>query len=268
MEENKSLVKADSPIASQAHSLIKVAEALFKSQLFPNVKNAYGAYAIVEYGAELEIPPMTSLQTMSIISGKICMAAQMMLTLALKKGVSYKVITDSDKEVSVTFSRQGFESYTSSFSIEEAKRAGIFKAQGGWEKWPRDMCFWRAVTRGLRRIAPDIVLGLYAIEELKDAPPLNESVEADIVDDGGDANPLNAGPPEKPKPDFDFLKSCGEAKKQLKALTSKDEAYYEVLTRYECLHSNEVKEEDRKTVYEELKEKYRALKVEIGKEKK
>lgn len=169
-------------------SLIKVADALFKSQLFPNVRNSFGAYAIVEYGAELDIPPMTSLQTMSIISGKICMAAQMMLTLALKKGVSYKVNTDSDKEVSVTFKRQGFESYTSSFSVEEAKRAGIYKAQGGWEKWPRDMCFWRAVTRGLRRIAPDVILGLYAIEELKDAPPLNEPIESQIM------------PPDAPKP--------------------------------------------------------------------
>jgi len=177
MEANKALVKSE----SSAYELIKVSEVLFKSQLFPNVRNSFGAYAVVQYGAELEIPPMTALQTMSIISGKICMAAQMMLTLALKKGVSYKVLSDSDKEVSVTFSRQGFEPYTSSFSIEEAKRAGIFKAQGGWEKWPRDMCFWRAVTRGLRRIAPDIVLGLYAIEEIKDAPPLNEPVEAEII---------------------------------------------------------------------------------------
>lgn len=253
----------ETPIVSQAHSLIKVAEALFKSQLFPNVKNAYGAYAIVEYGAELEIPPMTSLQTMSIISGKICMAAQMMLTFALKKGVSYKVITDSEKEVSVTFSRQGFEPYTSSFSIEEAKRAGIFKAQGGWEKWPRDMCFWRAVTRGLRRIAPDIVLGLYAIEELKDAPPLDSPIDVEEI-----KPPEPKKPQDKPKPDFDFLKSCGGAKKQLKALTGKDDAYYEVLTRYECLHSNEVKEEDRRTVYEELREKYKTLKAQIEKEKK
>ncbi len=181
---------------SRELSLIKVADVLFKSQLFPNARNSYGAYAIVQYGSELEIPPMTALQTMSIISGKICMAAQMMLTLALKRGVEYKITVDSDKEVVVIFSRKGFESYTSSFSIEEAKRAGIFKAQGGWEKWPRDMCFWRAVTRGLRRIAPDVILGLYAIEEIKDAPPLNEPVEAEVVTNGkieGEPNPLNAG---------------------------------------------------------------------------
>ncbi len=183
---------------SKELSLIKVADTLFKSGLFPNAKNNYGAYAICQYGSELEIPPMTALQTMSIISGKICMAAQMMLTLALKRGVEYKITVDSDKEVIVIFSRKGFEPYTSSFSIEEAKRAGIFKAQGGWEKWPRDMCFWRAVTRGLRRIAPDVILGLYAIEEIKDAPPLNEPVEAEVVTNGkieGEPNPLNAGPP-------------------------------------------------------------------------
>ncbi len=181
---------------SRELSLIKVADVLFKSQLFPNAKNSYGAYAIVQYGSELEIPPMTALQTMSIISGKICMAAQMMLTLALKRGVEYKITVDSDKEVVVIFSRKGFEPYISSFSIEEAKRAGIFKAQGGWEKWPRDMCFWRAVTRGLRRIAPDVILGLYAIEEIKDAPPLNEPVEAEVVDNGKKEEKKETPPPE------------------------------------------------------------------------
>jgi hypothetical protein len=179
---------------SKELSLIKVADTLFKSGLFPNAKNNYGAYAICQYGAELEIPPMTSLQTMAIISGKVCMSAQMMLTLALKRGVEYKITTDSDKEVVVIFNRKGFEAYTSSFSIEEAKRAGIFKAQGGWEKWPRDMCFWRAVTRGLRRIAPDVILGLYAIEEIKDAPPLNEPVEAEVVNGKTEGEPIPPDP--------------------------------------------------------------------------
>jgi hypothetical protein len=154
--------------------LLRISEALFKSQLFPNVRNAFGAFAVVEYGHELGIGPMTSLQSMSIVQGKICMAGQMMLSLALKSGVTYKITVDTVEKCEVQFTR-GTLTYTSSFSIAEAKTAGIFKAQGGWEKYPRDMLFWRTVTRGLRRVCPDVILGLYAKEEIEDAPPLNAS---------------------------------------------------------------------------------------------
>ncbi len=71
-------------------------------------------------------------------------------------------------------------------------------------------------------------------------------------------------PEEKPRPDFDFLKSAGEAKKQLKALTGKDDTYYELLAAWTCGHANVVKEEDRIGVLTDLREKYKAVKAEIA----
>ena len=37
-------------------ALQKVADGLFKSGMFPNAKNAFGAYAIVQYGHECRAP--------------------------------------------------------------------------------------------------------------------------------------------------------------------------------------------------------------------
>ena len=188
MDEGKEIVKKEEhPI------LITVANALFKSGLFPNVKNAYGAFAITQYGSELGIGPMTSLQTMAIVSGKICMGAQMMLSLALKSGVSFKIIKDDNNECQIHFKRGDLE-YTSSFSIAEAKQAGIYRDQSGWTKYPRDMLYWRTVTRGLRRVCPDVITGLYAIEELQDAIPLNAKIEeaqvvGEVNSEGNDQPP-------------------------------------------------------------------------------
>jgi hypothetical protein len=187
MEEGKEIVKKEEhPV------LITVANALFKSGLFPNVKNSYGAFAITQYGSELGIGPMTALQTMAIVSGKICMGAQMMLSLAIKSGVSFKIVKDDNNECQIHFKRGELE-YTSSFSIAEAKQAGIYRDQSGWTKYPRDMLYWRTVTRGLRRVCPDVITGLYAIEELQDAIPLNAKVEEVVVDDvsseGNDLTP-------------------------------------------------------------------------------
>ncbi len=204
-------------------ALIKVGESLFKSGLFPNVKNPFGAYAIVQYGHELGIGPMTALQTMAIISGKICMAGQMMLSIALKNGVSYRILKDSDEECQVSFKRDTLE-YTSSFSIKEAKQAGIWRAQSGWEKFPRDMLFWRTVTRGLRRVAPDVILGLYAIEEIKDAPSLDAKVEE-----------VPQEPPKEPPPPLTFdaaMTRMGEIKNvfELKAWWTKHFKEVQALT--------------------------------------
>jgi len=170
MEESKALVKKE-----DAPTLYPVARALFKSGIFPAVKNEFGAYAIVQYGHELGVGPMTALQTMSIVQGKICMAGQMMLAIALRNGVTYE-IKKHTSEICEIFFKSGNIQFTSSFSIPEAKQAGIWKAQGGWEKYPQDMLYWRAVTRGLRRVCPDAILGLYAKEELEDAPPLDAEI--------------------------------------------------------------------------------------------
>ena len=115
---------------------------------------------------------MTALQSMAIVQGKICMAGQMMLSIALRNGVTYEIKTHNSEKCEILFVN-GKIQFLSSFTIAEAKQAGIWKAQGGWEKYPQDMLFWRTVTRGLRRVCPDAILGLYAKEELEDAPPLN-----------------------------------------------------------------------------------------------
>lgn len=72
---------------------------------------------------------------------------------------------------------------------------------------------------------------------------------------------------EKPKPDFDFLKQAGEAKKQLKALTGSDEEYYKCLNAWQYNHANEVTEQDRKGVYDDLRETYKNVKASIEKGK-
>lgn len=168
-KEKKELIKQEENVeeVQQSIKLLRVANALFKSGLFPNVKNAYGAFAIVQYGNELGIGPMTSLQTMGIVKGKICMAAQMILALALRQGVSYSILENSEDCCEIKFKR-GSLSYDSKFTIEEAKRAHLLKTDSGWEKYPKDMLFHRAVTRGLRRVSPDAIAGLYAIEEIQD----------------------------------------------------------------------------------------------------
>lgn len=198
--------------------LQKVADGLFKSGMFPNAKNAFGAFAIVEYGHELGIPPMMALKNINIISGQLACNAQLMLSMAMSRGVTYKVIAETDKGATIEFKR-GDISYTATFNEEDAKAAGL-TGKDNWKKYARDMYFWRAAAKGIRRIAPDAVLGLYTKDEISNGEIVDLSPkesEAPIIKPGENEIIVEAEPqpsmpqryPEPPpteaeaKPDYD-----------------------------------------------------------------
>src|SRR5574343_993514 len=148
-------------------TLQKVSEGLFASGLFPNAKNKFGAFAIVQYGRELGIPPMMSLKNINLISGQLACNAQLMLTLALQKGVTYEVLEEGEKGAKIRFRRNG-TTYEASFTEHDAQAAGLV-GKDNWRKYPRDMYFWRAVAKGVRRIAQDATMRLYTTEEITEA---------------------------------------------------------------------------------------------------
>ena len=176
-------------------SLQKVAVGLFKSGMFPNAKNEYGAFAIVEYGHELGIPPMMALKNINIISGQLACNAQLMLSMAMSRGVTYKVIAETDKGATIEFQRGNIK-YTSTFNEDDAKAAGL-TGKDNWKKYARDMYFWRASAKGIRRIAPDAVLGLYTKDEISNGE-IVDLTPPDIKPEVVDAIPENV--PEPPTP--------------------------------------------------------------------
>jgi len=205
---NDLVVKQESQISKHdpnvSLNLQKVADGLFKSGMFPNAKNAFGAFAIVEYGHELGIPPMMALKNINIISGQLACNAQLMLSMAMSRGVTYRVIKETDKGAEIEFCR-GDMKYTATFTEEDAKSAGL-TGKDNWKKYARDMYFWRATAKGIRRIAPDAVLGLYTKDEISNgeivdvtpqAETTPENIEKKEIDFHGEQeHPENDIPPE------------------------------------------------------------------------
>lgn len=165
MEDSKELV-AYQQDPNYALKRKDVARALFESGLFPNVRNPAGAFAVVQYGSELGLAPMVSLQNINVINGKLAANGQVMLSLALARGVSFQVLTETEKECSIKFVK-GQNQYISHFSLKDAEEAGL-TGKDNWKKWRKDMLFWRCVAKGVRRIDPTSVMGLYTPDELTD----------------------------------------------------------------------------------------------------
>lgn len=164
------------PAVADAISLMRVSEGLFKSGLFPGAVNSYGAFAIVEYGHELGLPPMVALQNIKLIKGQFAISGQALLSKALTNGVTYIMRREDNDGCEIEF-RKNELTYLASFDSENAKRAGLLD-KDNWKTYPKDMYFWRAVARGIRRIAPEVVMGLVLDDEAHNLLPAVASGKA------------------------------------------------------------------------------------------
>jgi hypothetical protein len=51
--------------------------------------------------------------------------------------------------------------------VSDAQKAGLVKPGGGWTKWPKDMCFARALSRLARQLFSDVIGIGYVEGEIK-----------------------------------------------------------------------------------------------------
>ena len=149
-------------------SISKAANALQKSGYFKDVTSEAQAIVKVMAGAELGLPPFASMTGIHIIQGKPALGSNVIATLIDNDPrYDYKIKKHDAKECIIDFYRNGELHGTSTFTMDEANTAGLTN-NPSWKKFPSDMLFARAITRGARRFAPGIFGGspIYTPEEL------------------------------------------------------------------------------------------------------
>lgn len=132
--------------------------------------------AVLQTSHSLGIDPFLALnKDLYPVNGKIEMSAELMNRLIRKAGHSVNV-KQLDNFVCVLSGKRKDtgETMEASFSIEDAKQAGIYK--NAWIKYPQDMLWARTLSRLGRRLFPDVLCGCYVQGEISEAPPLNQPV--------------------------------------------------------------------------------------------
>ena len=111
----------------------------------------------IQYGAEVDIGPMSAIQGIAIIQGKPSMAAALMASLVKGSGkYRFKVLKHDDKVCSLEFYERFDQRWeiagTSTFTIKDAADAELTtgKNKHSWKKYPRNMLFARAMSNGAR----------------------------------------------------------------------------------------------------------------------
>lgn len=158
------------PLMPNVSDLMQLGTALAQSGMFPHAKSAAGAVAIIECGRELGIKPVMALQTMAVIKGKLSIESKALMALAKHNGIQIEVIKKNTNGCQLKFSRGSEKPHTETFTMEDAKRAGLAQKEN-FKMYPEEMCYWRCGAKGLRVFDPGIGLGLYTKEEMEVVEP-------------------------------------------------------------------------------------------------
>lgn len=157
--ENLPAVRTGIPSDHEMMVFQTMAETAVSSKMYKGIGEKAGVMMIMLSARELGISPMQALNGgLNIINGKVEISARMMSALIRKSGHSIKVHTCTNTECVLIGKRADTgETQTSSFCIQEAQMAGLIKPGGGWTKWPKDMCFARALSRLSRQLFSDVI---------------------------------------------------------------------------------------------------------------
>jgi len=189
-----------------------VAPAMHKSRLF-GVTAPEQAAAIMLKGYELGLGLAASFDLIQVIQGKPGLSPRGALAVIHASGaadVKIERLTDTNgagafRGYKVWMRRRdsGFE-YTASFTMEDARRAGLVKTGSGWEHYPENMCLWRAVGFCADVVVPDVIGGMKTADQLgADLDQAGDVVEGEWAIPAAEA--INDPAPVLPAPTLEEL---------------------------------------------------------------
>jgi hypothetical protein len=132
--------------------------------------------------------PLWAAPELRMLKGKLYMSAALLRYLADRAGYRIRRADDADDTTCtaiVVRKRTGEVVGRSTFTIDDAKRAGLVRQGSNWQSYPGRMLWARASTFAIRDYLPEIGIGLGAEDErfeiLGEAPPV--AAQLDPEDD-------------------------------------------------------------------------------------
>lgn len=125
----------------------------------------------MQWGSELGLKPLQSLQNLAVINGRPALWGDAVIALVMASPVCEYVTEDDDGETAFCrVKRKGAPEQVRSFSMDDARKAGLAGKQGPWTQYPKRMRQMRARAFALRDVFPDVLRGMPIAEELQDIP--------------------------------------------------------------------------------------------------
>jgi hypothetical protein len=172
MSTNKPVVRQNAVAAPRTDlpDWWMLGDVLARSGYFKDAADAAKAAVKVLAGRELGIGPVAAMVGIDIIEGQPSYSANLLAALIKSKrpAYDYRVVEHTHEMCAIRFFQDGKEIGVSTFTLDDAKTAGLLRPGSNWTKYPRNMLFARAMTNGQAWFCPDVTHGVrvYDPEEL------------------------------------------------------------------------------------------------------
>lgn len=144
---------------------------------------------IILWGTHLGLTIPASIELIQNIQGKTSLAPRGAWAL-----VQNSPVVAETRVTEITDNKGGFVGYecyikrtngfevTERFTMEDARKAGLIKADSAWEKYPKNMCKWRAIGFACDMAASDVTCGLTAFMKMPEQYGLAIDDAGNVVD--------------------------------------------------------------------------------------
>lgn len=156
----------------------RMAVAFAKSGLF-GIKTPEQGVALMLIAQAEGLHPAIAARDYHVIQGRPALKTDALLSRFQQAGGKTVWGEYSDKAVSGTFSHPQGGSVTVTWTIEQARAAGL-TSKDVWRQYPRAMLRARVISEAIRTVYPGVSVGVYTVEEVQDfdAKPETREVEA------------------------------------------------------------------------------------------
>ena len=149
----------------------------------------------MQWGAELGLKPLQAMQNLAIINGRPSLWGDAVIAL-VRASPLCEFVMESDDGTTATckVKRRGEPEQSRTFSLEDARTAGLLGKSGPWTQYPKRMRQMRARAFALRDVFPDVLRGLPVAEEVMDMPAERHMGQVEEVKPEATPTPAIQGP--------------------------------------------------------------------------
>ena len=125
----------------------------------------------IQWGMEIGLKPLQAMQNIAVINGRPSLWGDAVIALVRPTPLCEYIIEEDDGRTATgKVKRRGEPEQSRSFSMDDAKAAGLLGKQGPWTQYPKRMRQMRARAFAVRDVFPDVLKGLPVAEEVMDTP--------------------------------------------------------------------------------------------------
>lgn len=151
----------------------RVAQAIAASGLAPRgLDKPEQVMVAIMAGAELGLAPFQALQSFAIVNNRPTLWGDGLMAVARAQGIKAQEWIDGEGDAAVAHCEvtrpDTGETIPRSFSVSDAKKAGLWNKQGPWQQYPKRMLQMRARAWALRDGCADMLRGFQVREEVED----------------------------------------------------------------------------------------------------